>query len=370
MLRRLLFFFVLTATLFAAVLPVHGQSFFSSDLAGTWYGHQLVTGDEPADNPRWGYGRLVIDSAGNYTSTWTDPNQVNVVSSGSIQINFDGIITINNQVLTHGVINDRKDMIVLIDGTAIVDGNALTILLKRDAEVSFSTADLAGTWYGHEIFSGDAPGENPQWGYGRVTIDNGGDFTGTWTDHTETEAISGSVAITASGMVTVSNQPLTHGVMNDDKNLIVLIDGPPSVSGSAINILIKRGSSQTFGIGDLSGSWYGHHIVSGDINAGDDPRWGHGTAEIESNGQYTVDWASPTKMSEITNGTIQLTENGILTINNEPLTHGILNDAKDLFIFIDGTDESAGNALGVFVKRAPLSLSGSIHLLLNPIKSE
>jgi hypothetical protein len=153
--------------------------------------------------------------------------------------------------------------------------------------------------------------------------------------------------------------------MNDNKDLIVLIEGPPSVSGNGLNVLVKRGAGVSFGIGDLAGSWFGHHVVSGDAPA-EDPRWGYGIAEIESTGQYTVDWASPTRVSEITSGWIQLTALGILTINNEPLTHGILNDAKDLFVFIDGTNESGGNALGVFVKRAPPPLTGSFHLLLTP----
>lgn len=363
--RKLLFLFVLTAVLLSPVLPALGQSFTSSNLAGTWYGHQIVTGDAPADDPRWGYGMVTIDGSGSYTSTWTDPNQANAVSTGTIQIFSNGTLTFNNQSLTHGVMNDGKNLIVLVDGTASVDGNGLTILVKRDAGVSFSTADLAGTWYGHEVISGDAPGESPQWGYGTVTIASSGSFTGTWTDSSNTEPISGSVQINAAGMITVNNQPLNHGVMNDNKDLIVLIEGPPSVSGNGLNVLVKRGAGVSFGIGDLAGSWFGHHVVSGDAPA-EDPRWGYGIAEIESTGQYTVDWASPTRVSEITSGWIQLTALGILTINNEPLTHGILNDAKDLFVFIDGTNESKGNALGVFVKRAPPPLTGSFHLLLTP----
>ena len=358
--HRLLFFFVLSAVLFHPVLPAMGQSFTAADLAGTWHGHQLVTGDAPANDPRWSYGTLVVDSSGNYTATWTDPS---VVSPGTIQIFSNGTITFNNQSLTHGVLNDGKDLIVLVDGTPAAGGNGLTILVKRNAGASFSTADLAGTWYGHEIISGDEPGESPQWAYGTVTISSSGSFTGTWTDSSSTDIISGSVAITAGGVITVNNQPLNHGVMNDNKDLIVLMEGPPSLNGNGLNVLVKRGAGESFSTGDLAGTWYGHHVVSGDAPA-EDPRWGHGTALINTSGQYTVNWTSPTQANEISAGTMQITANGILTINNQPLTHGILNDARDMFVFIDGTDESGGNALSVFVNRVPPPLSGSLHMLL------
>lgn len=367
MAQRFFFLFVL----FTLFFPFPAHSFTASDLAGTWYGHQVVTGDAPADDTRWGYGVVTIDGAGNYNGTWTDPNQANAVLSGTIQIQSNGTLTLDNQFLTHGVINDGKNLIVLTDGTPAADGNALTILIRRGVGTSFTTSDLAGTWYGNEIVSGDAPGEEPQWGYGTVIIDSSGSFSGTWTSPGETEGINGSVAVNTSGMITINGQPSTHGVMNDDKNLIVLIDGPPSISGSALNILVRRSPALTFSAADLAGSWYGHHVVSGDVNAGDDPRWGYGTAEINNTGQYTVNWISPTQAAgEISSGTLQLTDRGILTIDNQPLTHGILNDASDMFVFIDATLESKGNALAVFIKRAPPPLAGSLHLLFNSMLSQ
>jgi hypothetical protein len=87
-------------------------TFKTNHLTGTWYGHQVVSGDAPADHPRWGYGTMVVDSAGDYTATWNSPTVTNEVSTGTLQINGDGIVGMDNDPLIHGVMNDEKDQIV------------------------------------------------------------------------------------------------------------------------------------------------------------------------------------------------------------------------------------------------------------------
>lgn len=105
--------------------------FSTNDLVGTWYGHQVVSGDAPGDDPRWGYGSLVINSAGNYTATWNSPSATNEVSNGTVQIGGDGIVGLDNDSLIHGVMNDDKNQIVLTDGSSGNSGNGLMVFVKR-----------------------------------------------------------------------------------------------------------------------------------------------------------------------------------------------------------------------------------------------
>lgn len=364
---RLIHFTVLFLSI--TVFPSFALSvtFSSNDLEGTWYGHQIVTGDAPADDPRWGFGTATFDTSGNYTVDWTSPTQLNQVSTGAIQINANGVFTVDNQPLTHGIMNDTKNLMVFIDGTKDSGGNALVLLVKRTPGTSFNTNDLAGTWYGCQVVSGDAPADDPRWGYGTIAINGSGIFSANWTSPTQANEIStGSIQINTNGIFTWNNQPLTHGVMNDAKNLLVLTDGTSASRGSALIVLVKRAPGVNFIPGDLAGLWNGHHVVSGDASA-DDPRWGHGTVSIDSGNSFTANWTSPTSANEQSAGALSVSNNGIFTINNAPLTHGVISDSKDFFIFIDGSNESQGNALSIFFKHISLVSTGpNLLLLSNP----
>ena len=342
-----------------------GMAFFTSDLAGTWHGHQIVTGDAPSDDPRWGYGSMVIDTSGNYTVNWNSPTHSNEVSNGTIQMNINGIFMIDNQPLTKGAMNNAKDQLVFVDGTSQNGGSGLVVLNKRAANSPFSIGDLEGTWYGNHVVSGDRPVDDPRWGYGTVTINSSGIYTATWTSPTQSnEVTSGTIQTDPNGMITIDNQPLSHGVMNDSKNQIVLIEGTPQTKGNALTVLTKHDSGTSFAISDMAGDWYGHQIVSGDAET-DDPRWGFGTITLNSTGDYTASWNSASSSNEVTSGTIQLSSAGIITLNNQPLSHGVLNDGKDQFIITDGTTENKGNGLMIFIRFTPSGLPGAYHMLLD-----
>ena len=95
----------------------------------------LLPAMHQVEDPRWGYGSVTLDTSGNYTALWTSLNHTNEMSAGTIQINTTGLITVDNQSLTHGVMNDDKDLIVFIDGTNQSQGNALTVMVKRSPAV-------------------------------------------------------------------------------------------------------------------------------------------------------------------------------------------------------------------------------------------
>ena len=113
-------------------------TFTINDLAGTWYAHKVVSGDAPVDDPRWEYGTVIVNSAGNFSATFNTPTATNELSSGTIQIDGNGIVRVDNNPLTHGVMNDSKDQMVVTDGTSGNGGNALMILVKRSHSKSGS----------------------------------------------------------------------------------------------------------------------------------------------------------------------------------------------------------------------------------------
>lgn len=218
---------------------------------------------------------------------------------------------------------------------------------------SFSPQDLEGFWSIHRIVTGDAPVDDPRWGYGSVTISGSGSFTVTWTTPTHTaETSSGSMFLSGNGAVTVVNNPAVNGLMNPGKDLIVIVDSANDTAGNALMVMVKQGPETIFSPADLSGAWYGYQVVSGD-RPDDDPRWGYGAVNITNTGGFTGVWTSPTSLGESINGSIQITNKGITTLNNQPLTHGVMNGDKDFLVFTDGSGDNGGNGFIVMVKRRP-----------------
>lgn len=122
-----------SALILATVLGSIGytETFSGGDLVGIWDGHQLVSGDAPVDDPRWGYGTVVVNSSGNFTMTWNSPSAGNEASTGTIQIDGNGIVRLNDAPLIHGVMDADKNQIVFIDGISGSKGNGQLILIKR-----------------------------------------------------------------------------------------------------------------------------------------------------------------------------------------------------------------------------------------------
>ncbi len=218
---------------------------------------------------------------------------------------------------------------------------------------AFSPSDFTGTWYAHKVVSGDAPTDEPRWGYGQITFGNAGNYTVSgWVSSGSVPVNpTGSMEIDTSGIVTIANEPLIHGIMNEDKNMVFFTDGKSK--GNGLTIMTKRTTVSPFASNDLAGTWYGHHVITGDISSGDDPRWGYGTVTMTGSGSYTAIWTSPTQTNEVTSGTVQIDANGIMHIDNDMLTHGVMSDDRKQLVFTDGSSGTSGNGLLVFIKRSP-----------------
>jgi len=204
------------------VLVKGGGTFTTNDLEGTWYMHGLVSGDA-SQWTGWYYATMNIDSSGNFTTTsyLNSSGETTGVGSGTINITSDGIVTISDQLSSHGIMNLEKNMIALTmdDGGG---GYDLAVGLKGGG--TFTTNDLEGTWYMHGLVSGDAS-QWTGWYYATMNIDSSGNFTTTsyLNSSGETTGVgSGTINITSDGIVTISDQLSSHGIMNLGKDMIVL----------------------------------------------------------------------------------------------------------------------------------------------------
>lgn len=346
------------------ILPAHALVFHTADLAGTWHLHQIVSGDAPTDDPRWGYGSASINAAGNLTYTFTSPSATES-GSGTIQINTKGVVKLDNSAKTNGAMNVDKNQIVLIDDRSPTKGHGFMVFTKR-TNVSFTKSDLAGNWHMHQIVSGDAPTEDPRCGHGTASINTVGnlDYTFTNVGSGSTESGSATLQISSSGVVTLNNDNATHGVMNDAKDQVVMIDATTGTKGNGLLILTKRVAAANFSAADLAGYWYAHQVVSGDAPT-DDPRWGYGAIHINATGKVTYKMTSPTSTGETGQATIQIDSGGIVTIDNASRTHGVVNDAQNQVVIVDGTSASKGYGLLILTRTEKVSIISILGLLLS-----
>lgn len=201
-------------------------SFNAADLAGTWQYHGLISGDGPAQTPGWYYGSHTIDTSGAATSSSVITDSLGNASYTPSGIGFalssTGIITAGG--FLHGCMNASKDLMVIVGimcpgDAAHVCGYNLMILSKVWTS-TFTTADLAGTWFTNGLIAGDAL-QWTGWAHGEYVLDDNG--SGTIAVETSSGATnSGSAAFTLSASGGIGGGPPgTHGVMTADRSLII-----------------------------------------------------------------------------------------------------------------------------------------------------
>ncbi|MCK5096996.1 MAG: hypothetical protein KAR45_02775, partial [Desulfobacteraceae bacterium] len=262
--------------LFCATSPT--AAFSTSDLTGTWYGHALITGDWIG----WETSTATINSSGYATLHCNASDGDSYVDTGQIYISSNGIITAQGEPNAHGVMTLDKNFFVVTD-TWSTSGNgeyALQTFVKSGGV--FSTSDLAGTWHGHGLYTGNWNG----WDVSTTTINSSGRATYAWND---SDGDSGTdpiqLDINSAGIITAQGAPNGHGVMNPDKNFFILTN-TTDTSGNgeyAIFIFIKK--SVSFSTSDLEGTWSGHTIATGAWNG-----WEVTTATVNSSGLCIDNW--------------------------------------------------------------------------------
>jgi hypothetical protein len=222
---------------FLAVYTKGGGTFATSDFEGKWVYHALIAGNEPYQIGRWWHGSMTIDKSGNaiFDSPIIDSEGIKEIPYPlKISITQGGIINEfdpEDQPL-HGAMNQSKDMVVLVDTVIVtsiddvdIPGDALFVVVKQ-VPGAYNILDLASTWYVHGLVSGSSYDDWIGWYHFTQLIDRHGNsnfVAGSFLNSSgETDQTwSGTISITSDGIITVSNLPTYHGIINLGKDMCV-----------------------------------------------------------------------------------------------------------------------------------------------------
>jgi hypothetical protein len=196
-----------------------GTGYATADLAGTWRMHGLVSGDSPQWRG-WVYGTVTMTSTGGLSYEVHNSSGDTNTGSATAQLASDGIYTISELTGSHGLMSADRQTVVW---TSNDGGGGFSLdLMQKQSGASFSSPDLVGRWSLRMLTSGDAP-QWTGWVYGDAEMDSLGAFFSSLVRSDGSSATkNGTVNISTDGVVAFAGQPSSHGVMSDDKELIVL----------------------------------------------------------------------------------------------------------------------------------------------------
>jgi hypothetical protein len=149
-----------------------------------------------------------------------------------------------------------------------------------------------------------------------------------------------------------------QGVMNNSKNLLVLTNTREE-GLCELGIHMKQGGS--FSPIDLAGTWHGHTLVVGDWNG-----WTRSNLAVDTEGDFSYTHVDSSGNSETDAGSIEISSTGIITLEDSPFTHGVMNTDKNIIAMTDTWDENVF-AFTVFVKGERTTASGSIAYEETPL---
>ncbi|MFC1534682.1 LamG-like jellyroll fold domain-containing protein, partial [Thermodesulfobacteriota bacterium] len=219
-------------------------TYSASDFAGDWYALFLTSGDAP-QGTGWWRGLLSFDASGNFTGSGLHYDGSTNPQSGTLEITSTGLITqpAEPSLDFNGVMNITKDLMVFTfnDGGG---GYDLCMMLKRNPSTSFYPDDMLGTWYGHDLTSGDGPTQEPGWSYRTLifnpdgTIDHlgGSNHNGQSSPGTLTNTWS----VDTNGVVTDSSNASAYGALSNDKNLLVMTYTDFPKDQPVISVYVKK----------------------------------------------------------------------------------------------------------------------------------
>jgi hypothetical protein len=208
----------------------------TANLQGRWVFHGLIVGDEIGPAAAWWHGSMTMDSSGN---ALFDSPLISSRGTGEtpmplrLSVGEGGVVTEHDDPLPlHGAVNTSKDVAVIVD-TVVVESvgevdipGAMLSISEKQVQGSYTLRDLAGTWYVHGLVSGSSYNEWTGWYHFTWLIDgqgNGSTAPGSYLNSSgETNQSAGGVmSITSDGIITMSNYPTFHGVMNLGKDMWV-----------------------------------------------------------------------------------------------------------------------------------------------------
>jgi hypothetical protein len=177
---------------------------------------------------------------------------------------------------------------------------------RRLMSVSFSSADLNGTWA--------LGGMGAQ---GTVQFDGSGNITGgsVSDDSGDTDTPSGTYSVSTTGATNVDvGGDVSTGALNASKNLVAGTSG----SDNSLYVLTNSGTT-SFSVSSLSGTWYGYGNgakTASDGSSLTSGNSGHAVFNFNGSGGFTANFVSDAgSPSENFSGTYTVSSTGAVSIN-------------------------------------------------------
>jgi PKD repeat protein len=160
-----------------SILTIKGSSYANTDFFGVWDINVLSS-----PGPYWMRGSLTVDSSGNFTLTGNDSDGDAVSASGSASPDLaTGLVTItpSSGLPFQCHLDAGKTVMGCTQTQNDSTGSTAMIIMTKKAG-SYSPSDLTGTWYSHELATGNSA---PWWSRGIFVFGAEGSFTGSGTGY-------------------------------------------------------------------------------------------------------------------------------------------------------------------------------------------
>jgi hypothetical protein len=214
------------------LLVRRSSRFTTGDLEGAWWVHGLISGSSSSWRPGWYWHSLDMDSDGRASATSTVHDSLGnsyYVAKWEPREPFIidpmGAVTNPRLAAYRGTMTPDKGMIVAVVTMAPgswedVRGYNLQVLVRQGS--AFTTDDLAGVWSVHGLTAGGTP-QRAGWFRGAMDAQASGAFSASLLKSDgAAAAMTDVVQISGDGVITLAGAPSAHGVMDRDKDLIVL----------------------------------------------------------------------------------------------------------------------------------------------------
>lgn len=344
-------------TLFAAFpLTARGESV--ADLAGEWNFNALASG--PAA-PWWFRGSLTADADGNFTGEGMEnddsvPSAFNGVFS-STPDGYSLIVSTDNSSDTLCQLDAHKSVMVCTETWKDADPGSTNLIVFTKKASSYSTANMAGTWYFNTLASG--PGA-PWWERGTMTIGSGGMFSLSGTDSKGSSGTSaGEFSISPDGIVTCTSGcgdgVAISGAMDKEKRVIVATAtwGGTAAPGTAQLMVLTR-KAKSYAAANLAGIWEQNGLGSAPAKFW----WNRGLFDISANGTCTATVSQNDGYTETLSLKLSLSPSGklaCLTGCEALQLSGVMDAARTVMVWT-GTWPDGTAMLEVFTKLAAPSI--------------
>ena len=333
-----------------------GAAFSMGDLQGTWDFNSLAT----SGTIGWMHGVLFVDNTGMGGMTSLIRNGMPWPSTDNVPFSMFpcGIVGMGDDNTFHGFLSKDKTMMAAT-WTDNTGGSALMIFRKRGG--AFAQNDLFGTWNFHRLTAGSDHATSG-WASGTMTMSSPGTaiVNAIQTHNNDMSEVGSSffVSMVGDGIVTSSGDNTFHGVMSQDKNMMVVTR--TGASGHYdLMVLMRSDAGAPYSTTDLTGDWMQHGVISGNPN---DTDWNFGQMVMDPTGQAAFNgMMGRTGAFSMQPATFAMNSSGVITMGGtgmgggmmNPMMaqtySGLMNPAKDLMVatFSDG---NGGYQLGIGMK--------------------